>query len=269
MTPALVTTDWAAQHAGDAGLRLIDVATAEGGYASGHLPGAVEVVWKRDLIPDEDESSGQVIDPERFAALARRLGVRPDDTLVFYGDEGGRHAIRALWTFEYYRHRGPLHFMDGGRERWRAERRPLTTEPTPLEPSDYPVPHARDFGIRITLDELRARISGGGITVLDVRTQAEYDGSDLRAARGGHIPDAVHIFWEDALQPDGSLKPRDELAQLYGRIPRDTTVAVHCQLGVRAAHTWFVLRHVLGYTDVRNYDGSWQEWGNRDDTPIE
>ena len=277
MTDALVSTDWVAQRLGLPGVRVIDVPTSAGGYASGHLPGALSIAWRQELIPDEDESSGDVIDPERFGALARRLGLRPDDTLVFYGDEGGRHAIRALWTFEYYRHGGALHFMDGGRERWLEEGRQTSAEAPPVEPSDYPVPSRRNLDVRATIDEIRAGLgkdrpsagSGQAFAVLDVRTAEEYAGTDVRAARGGHIPGALHIFWEEALTDDGGLRSRDELSRLYADVPRDETVAVHCQLGVRAAHTWFVLRHVLGYERVKNYDGSWQEWGNREDTPVE
>src|SRR3990170_3423090 len=139
MTTVLVPTDWVAERLGKPGVHVIDVPTTPETYASGHLPGAVAIDWRRELIPHYDESSGMVIDPHRFAALARRLGLRPEDTLVFYGDQGGRHAARALWTFEYYRPPGPLHWMDGGREKWRAEGavpslsrgRPPTPQPPP------------------------------------------------------------------------------------------------------------------------------------------
>ena len=265
----VVSTAWVAERLGKANVRIIDVPTASGGYASGHLPGAVAIDWQRELIEREDESSGMVIDPHRFAGLARKLGIRPDDSLVFYGDGGGRHAARAHWTFEYYRHPGALHWMDGGRERWRAEGRPISDEAPEVEPSAYPMPSARQPELRIAAADIRSRIGQPDFVVLDVRTAEEYAGTDVRAARGGHIPGATHVFWEDALAPDKSLLPREELAALYASIPRDAEVAVHCQLGVRAAHTWLVLRHVLGYQHARNYDGSWQEWGNREDLPVE
>jgi thiosulfate/3-mercaptopyruvate sulfurtransferase len=270
MSDALVSTDWVAQRLGERGLRVIEVsATRLEDYARAHLPGAVVIDWQAELIPDEDESSGHIVDPDRFAALARRLGVRPEDELAFYGDQGGRHAIRALWTFEYYRHPGALHVMDGGREKWQAEGRPMTDERPSVEPSDYAVPTGRRPDIRATRDDVLAALNDGRHAIVDVRTPEEYDGIDVRAARGGRIPGARHIYWEDALAEHGALKPKAELEALYGGIDRDTTVTTYCQLGVRAAHTWFVLHHVLCYPRVRNYDGSWREWGDRDDSPIE
>jgi thiosulfate/3-mercaptopyruvate sulfurtransferase len=189
--------------------------------------------------------------------------------VVFYGDKGGRHAARAFWTFEYYRHPGALHLMDGGRERWEREDRPMTQEAPHVTPGDYPVPADVDASLRVTKEEIVSRLGQAGLVVLDVRTRDEYEGRDVRAARGGHIPGATHLFWEEALGADGALRPEGELRRLYGAVPRDAEVAVHCQLGVRAAHTWFVLRHVLGYPNAKNYDGSWQEWGNQAELPIE
>lgn len=285
MTDALVSTDWLAQRLDDPRLRIIDVPATPDAYAAGHIPGALLIDWRNELIPHYDESSGHVIDAERFAALARRLGLRPDDTLVFYGDEGGRHACRALWTFEYNRHPGALHLMNGGREKWQREGavpslsrdRPLTSDAPDVAPSDYPVPSETDESVRATVDEILSRLgaggpsagSGQGFSVLDCRTADEHAGTDVRAARAGHIPGCTNVFWEEALAPDGSFRPKDELAALYARLPRDATVVAHCQLGMRSAHSWFILRHILDYPRVKNYDGSWQEWGNRDDTPIE
>jgi thiosulfate/3-mercaptopyruvate sulfurtransferase len=269
MTDALVSTEWVAKRLDQPGLRIVEVSMAGGAYASGHLPGAANIDWKRELIENEDESSGDVIEPERFAQLARRLGVQPNDTLVFYGDQGGRHATRAFWTFEYYRHPGGLHFMDGGREQWQREGRPITTDEPTHAPSDYPVPQDANESLRVTKDEILSKLGHERFAVLDVRTEGEYQGTDVRAARGGHIPGATHVFWEDALTPAGTLRPRTELQELYGPLAEGSEIAVHCQLGVRAAHTWFVLKHVLGYPNAKNYDGSWQEWGNETDTPIE
>jgi thiosulfate/3-mercaptopyruvate sulfurtransferase len=266
---ALVSTQWVADRLHKPGVRVIEVSHEPELFADWHLPGAVAINWQRELIEEEDESSGKIVDPERFAAMARRLGLRLNDTLVFYGDQGGRHAARALWMFEYYCHPGALHLMDGGREQWQREGRPTAAERAPVEPSGYSVPWQRRADLRVGIDAILAGLKKPGYTVLDVRTREEYDGTDVRAARGGHIPGALHIEWEQALTPELTFKSKDELARLYASVPRDATVAVHCQLGVRAAHTWFVLRHVLGYDRAANYDGSWQEWGNREDTPIE
>ena len=270
MSDALVSTEWVAERLDEPNVRLIEVSSTRlEAYARGHLPGAAAIDWQGELIEREDESSGMVIDAGRFTALARRLGLRPDDTLIFYGDEGGRHAVRALWTFEYYRHPGALHVMDGGREAWQREGRAMTSETPAIEASDYPTPAAVDESVRATREEIESRLGSAGFTVLDTRTRGEYEGSDVRAERGGHIPGAAHIFWEEALTAEGAFKSKEELAALYGDLPKDATIVAHCQLGVRAAHSWFALRHILGYADAKNYDGSWQEWGNRRDTPIE
>jgi thiosulfate/3-mercaptopyruvate sulfurtransferase len=156
MTDALVSTDWVAQRLGQRGPRVIEASHEPELYDQWHLPGALKIDWKRDLIEEEDESSGKVPDPERFAALARRLGVWPEDTLVFYGDKGGRHAARALWMFEYYRHPGDLHLMNGGREQWEREGRPTSTDAPSVEPSGYAVPWGRRLDLRATADEIMA-----------------------------------------------------------------------------------------------------------------
>jgi len=269
MTDALVTTSWLADHLGEPGLRVFEVSLDTSLYASGHIEGALAIDWKQGLVEAPDESSGKVIDADRFVALAGRLGIVPDDTLVFYGDQGGRHATRALWTFEYYRHPGELHWLDGGRELWEAEGRLLTTDVPNVGPSGYPDPGAPDYSIRATLTDMVSGLEDADLTMLDVRQPDEYAGEDIRAARGGRIPGATHIFWKDALAENCALLPKDQLEQLYAGISADGTTATYCQLGVRAAHTWFVLRHVLDRPNVKVYDGSWQEWGNLTDTPIE
>ncbi len=269
MAEALVTTTWLAEHADDSGLRIFEASQEPESYASGHIDGALPIDWKRDLIEREDESSGKVIDSGRFVALARRLGINKSDTLVFYGDQGGRHATRALWVFEYYRHPGKLHWVDGGREVWQAEGRPLTQDIPDIAASDYADPPAPDYSIRATLADIVTGLDDADITVIDTRSPAEHAGSDIRSARGGRIPGARNIFWKTSLAESTALLPRAELAQLYGDISRDDSVAAYCQLGVRAAHTWFILRHVLDHPNAKNYDGSWQEWGNLTDTPIE
>ena len=269
MSDALVSTEWVAERLETPGVRVIEASATTDAYASEHLPGADLIDWRRELIESEDESSGLVIDEERFASLASRLGIEPEDTLVFYGDQGGRHACRALWTFEYYRHPGALHVMDGGREAWEREGRPLTSKLPPERSSEYPTPAGGDERLRITRGEIESRLRDGTVTVLDTRTREEHEGRDVRAKRGGHIPGATHRFWREAVTDDEAFRTEGELGALYGDLPREGTVAVHCQLGVRSVHTWFVLRHVLGYENVRNYDGSWQEWGNVPETPIE
>ncbi|MCH8066835.1 MAG: sulfurtransferase [Chloroflexi bacterium] len=278
MLDTLVSTAWVAdqlaassgQAASQTRILLLETSSTRlDGYAAAHIPGALVIDWLRDLVDRDDESSGLVIDPQRFAALASSLGIRPNDTLIFYGDMGGRHAARALWTFEYYRHPGDLHLMDGGREAWQREGRPMTADVPNILPARYPLPPAPDGALRATRDDIAAAIGSGNFVPLDTRTRDEYDARDIRAARGGRIPGAQHIFWKDNVAEDATFKSKAELTQLYAAIPRDATVATYCQLGMRAAHTWFVLRHVLGYPNVRNYDGSWQEWGNESETIIE
>jgi thiosulfate/3-mercaptopyruvate sulfurtransferase len=192
-------------------------------------------------------------------------------TVVWYGDRQSSFAIRGLWTMDYYRHQGAVHVLDGGRERWIAEGRPTTDALTVAAAAAYPIPAAIEASNEATWQQVRDAIGADDRVVLDVRARDEYDGTSMRAARGGHIPGAVHVEWADATAGDNVLKPADELRALYESrgVTPDKEIIAHCQLGIRAAHAWFVLKHVLGYPKVRNCDGSWQEWGNREDLPIE
>ena len=268
---ALVTPAWLEERLGDPNLRIIESSVDKATYDAGHIPGAQWVAPYGPLLINGDNSAGGVITPRQFAALMSRLGVEPTTTVVWYGDGHSRYAMRGYWTLGYYRHPGAFYVLDGGRERWIAEGRPLTTDVTPPPPTSYPEPAGCDRTDEATWQDVRDAIGRRDAVVVDVRTQGEYDGSDVRAVRGGHIPGAVHVEYTDALAGDDVLKPLDELRRMYEErgITPDKEVIAHCQLGVRGAHTWFVLKHVLGYPNVKNYDGSWAEWGNRDDLPIE
>jgi thiosulfate/3-mercaptopyruvate sulfurtransferase len=268
---AYVSTAWLEEHLHDSHLRVIETSVAKESYDAAHVPGAVWVDAHRDLLHNGDDSSGDVISPEECARLMRRLGISPETTVVWYGDRQSSFAIRGLWTLDFYRHPGGAHVLDGGRERWLAEKRPVTREATVVTPALYPPPTASSDENRATWREVLGAIGARDKVVLDVRALEEYDGSSVRAARGGHIPGAVHIEWTDATAGDNVLKSAEELRALYASrgVTPDKEIIAHCQLGIRAVHTWFVLKHVLGYPHVKNYDGSWQEWGNRDDLPIE
>ena len=172
---------------------------------------------------------------------------------------------------DYYQHRGDVYVLDGGRERWIAEGRPMTDGAPIAHASDYPLPPTHSNANQASWEEVRAAIGDPDRVVLDVRSDDEYTGASARAQRGGHVPGAAHVEWTDATAAPNVLKSEDELRELYEShgVTPDKEIIAHCQLGIRAAHTWFVLKHVLGYSRVKNYDGSWQEWGNRDDTPID
>lgn len=267
---ALIQPDWLADHLHDANVRIIEASVAKATYDDGHIPGARWLDCHRELLLHGDDSSGEVIPPEQFAALMGRLGVAPETTVVWYGDRHNSFAIRGFWTMDYYRHPGPIYVLDGGRERWNAEARPMTAELPRAELASYPAAAMSDESNRATIDQVRNAIGSDDRVVLDVRARDEYDGTAVRAARGGHVPGALHIEWTDATAGDSTLQPADDLRSMYESrgVTPDKQIIAHCQLGIRAVHTWFVLKHVLGYPDVRNYAGSWQEWGNREDTPV-
>lgn len=268
---ALVTPEWLERQLRDPNVRIIESSVEKAAYDAGHIPGAQWIDPYGPLLVNGDQTAGHVITPAQFAALMGRLGVTPETTVVFYGDGHSRYAMRGFWTLDYYRHEGGCYVLDGGRERWIAERRPLTAEVVVPAPTSYPEPASCDRANEATWQDVRDAIGRRDAAIVDVRMPGEYEGSDVRAARGGHIPGAVNIEWTDSTAGDNVLKPVDDLRRMYEErgVTPDKEVIVHCQLGVRAAHTWFVLKQVLGYPRVRNYDGSWAEWGNRDDLPVE
>jgi thiosulfate/3-mercaptopyruvate sulfurtransferase len=268
---AFVSPQWLQEHLGDPNLRIIESSIAQASYDDVHIPGAQWVEHFRDLLRNGDDTSGDVMTSDQFAVLMQRLGIARGDTVVAYGDRHNSYAIRFFWTLDYYQHAGEFHVLEGGRERWLAEGRPVTSDSPPVAPSSYPTPIAWTNESRATWQEVQAAIDAPGSLILDVRSRDEYTGVAARAKRGGHIPQAVHLEWTDATAGDNLLKSVGDLRALYesAGVTPDKEIIAHCQLGIRAVHTWFVLKHVLGYRNVKNYDGSWQEWGNRDDLPIE
>ncbi|MBI5288274.1 MAG: sulfurtransferase [Chloroflexi bacterium] len=268
---AFVGPEWMQEHLGDSNVRVIEASIAKESYDDAHIPGAQWCDHFAHLLRSGDDSAGDVLTPAQYAALMSRYGITPETIVVWYGDRHNSYAIRGFWTMDFYRHPGPFHVLEGGRERWLAEGRPVTRDVVRPPPARYPEPASPSEANRATWQQVRDAIGAGDRVILDVRAEDEYDGTNVRAKHGGHIPSAVHIEWTDATAGDNVLKPTEELRALYASqgVTPDKEVLAHCQLGVRAVHTWFVLKHVLGYPNVRNYDGSWAEWGNRDDLPIE
>ncbi len=272
----LVSTDWVAKHLADTDrVRVIESNEDVLLYATGHLHNAVHVDWQTDL---QDPDVRDYISQRQFEALCSRLGIRQDTTLVFYGDKSNWWATYAFWTFTMYGH-ADCRIMDGGRAKWEAEGRTMTKTVRTYESTDYegadPDPSVRAFR-----DDVLAHLNKGG-PMVDVRSPAEFIGEISHAPhdpgaeaalRAGHIPGASNVPWSRAANPDGTFKSRDELAAIYleeqGLNPRDETIA-YCRIGERSSHTWFVLRYLLGFKNVRNYDGSWTEWGNLVGVPIE
>jgi thiosulfate/3-mercaptopyruvate sulfurtransferase len=273
---ALVSTDWVAEHLNDPAVRLVESNEDPLLYPSGHIPGAVEVDWTRDL---NDPLRRDYLGREGFQNLMRRIGVRPDTTIVLYGDKNNWWATYALWVFRLFGHENAK-IMDGGRIKWVKEGRPLTTDVPTYAESDYQARERDDKKIRAFRDEVLKHLEQGR-PLIDVRSPDEYTGKKLHmpeypnegALRGGHIPGAANIPWARAVNPDdGTFKTAEELRGLYegeARVKPDDDVIVYCRIGERSSHTWFVLTHLLGYPKVRNYDGSWTEWGNLVGVPIE
>ena len=273
---ALVSTDWVAQHLKDPGVRLVESNEDPLLYASGHIPGAVEVDWTRDL---NDPVRRDYLGRAGFEKLMRRIGAGPDTTVIFYGDRNNWWATYALWVFRLFGHTNAK-VMDGGRIKWVKEGRELTRDVPSYPESHYQAPERNDSQVRAFRDTVLDHVKKHG-KMIDVRSPQEYSGERLHmpeypnegALRGGHIPGAANIPWARAVNPDdGTFKTADELRGLYegeARLASGDDVIVYCRIGERSSHTWFVLTHLLGYKQVRNYDGSWTEWGNLVGVPIE
>ncbi len=270
----LVTTQWLAENLDNPGVVVVESDEDVLLYDTGHIPGAIKVDWHLDL---NDPVTRDYVDGRGFAALCGRNGIGRDTTVVFYGDNFNWWAAYALWVFTLFGH-PDTRLLNGGRTRWIAEGRDMTTDVTTRPAADYPVVERDDPPIRAYRDDVEAHIGAGPL--VDVRSPGEYSGELLHmpdypqegAMRGGHIPTAKSKPWKSAANDDGTFKGAEALRAIYGEelgIGADDDVVVYCRIGERSSHTWFVLTHLLGYPKVRNYDGSWTEWGNLVRAPVE
>jgi len=271
----LVETEWLAEHLDDPEIRIVEVDEDVLLYDVGHIPGAVKIDWVADL---NDPVRRDYLDREAFSRLASSRGISNDTTLIFYGDKDNWWASYAFWVFKLFRHERAK-ILNGGRKKWIKEGRPLSRETPQVPPGRYEAPERDDLLIRAFRDQVLEHVRAGR-PLVDVRSPDEYEGKLLHmpgypqegAIRGGHIPGAVNVPWSRAVREDGTFKSPAELRTIYeeeaGLRPDEDLVA-YCRIGERSSHTWFVLTYLLGYPRVRNYDGSWTEWGNLVDVPIE
>ena len=272
--PVLVTTDWLAAHSQDDGIVVAEVDENPDLYDEGHIRDAVKLHWRDDL---QDPVERDLVEKDEFERLMGSLGISNDSTIIVYGDKNNWFAAYAYWYVKIYGHED-VRILDGGRQKWIDEGRELTTDPASISSGSYTA-RDRDESIRIYRDAVRSSIGEEEKALVDVRSPQEYTGELIAppgyeqegAQRAGHIPTARSIPWAQAVRDDGTFKSAEELRALYeGKgVTADKAVTAYCRIGERSAHTWFVLRELLGYQDVRNYDGSWTEWGNLVDVPIE
>jgi thiosulfate/3-mercaptopyruvate sulfurtransferase len=277
VTPdVLVSTDWVAEHLDDPKVKLVESNEDTLLYSTGHIPGAIHIDWTEDL---NDEVVRDYLEKEKFEKLLSKSGIDNDTTVVFYGDKNNWWACYAFWIFKLFGHKD-ARVMDGGRTKWEQENRELSKEVPNYPDTDYKAQPRDDTSIRAFRDDVLAHIQNG-LPLVDVRSKEEFTGERLHmpnypnegALRGGHIPGAANVPWSSAVNTDdGTFKHADELKKIYeedNHLKPEDEVIAYCRIGERSSHTWFVLKYLLGYNNVRNYDGSWTEWGNLVGVPIE
>ncbi|HWV23498.1 MAG TPA: sulfurtransferase [Thermomicrobiales bacterium] len=263
----LVTTQWVADHLDDPNVRVLESDEDIMLYEIGHIPGSLKLDWLTQMQQQVDRD---FVDKAGFETLCSERGITPEMTVVFYGDVNNWYATYGFWLFKYFGH-DDVRVMDGGRAKWEAEGRPWTREVPDVAPTQYVAKDA-DNAIRAFRDDVLRQVEEGTGPLVDVRSNAEYTGELLHAIgypqegaqRAGHIKGAHNVPWGTAANADGTFKSAEELRKLYGDhgVTGDEPIIAYCRIGERSSHTWFVLKYLLGYDDVRNYDGSWTEWGS-------
>ena len=272
---ALVSTEWVASNLNGSSVRIVESNEDPLVYSSGHIPGAVEIDWAEDL---NDSLRRDYLQKDGFEKLMREKGISRDTTVVFYGDKNNWWACYAFWIFQLFGHDNAK-IMDGGRTKWEAEGRSLSRDVPNVPAATYSAPQRDDERVRAFRNQVEAHIEAGG-PLVDVRSPQEFSGERLHmpdypnegALRGGHIPGAQNVPWARAANEDGTFKSADILSSIYGGeagLSAGDDIIAYCRIGERSSHTWFVLKYLLGYEKVRNYDGSWTEWGNSVGLPIE
>ena len=271
---SLVSTEWVAEHGSDANVRLVEVDVDTSAYEQGHIAGAVGWNWQSQL---QQPVRRDLVSKEEIEQLLGGSGIGNDTTVILYGDNNNWFAAWAFWQLKYYGH-GDVKIMNGGRAKWEADGRPLTTEVSSHAATTYTASEG-DQSIRAYRDQVLSLVNAGNVALVDVRSPAEFSGELLApptapqegSQRGGHIPGAANIPWGQAVAEDGTFKSADALRELYGGngIDGNRETVAYCRIGERSSHTWFVLTQLLGMDGVRNYDGSWTEWGSIVGAPIE
>jgi thiosulfate/3-mercaptopyruvate sulfurtransferase len=272
----LVSTDWVQEHLGKPGIKVIEVDVDTQAYAAGHIPGAVGFNWQSQL---QDGVRRDIVSQADFERLLGEAGVSPDDTVVLYGDNNNWFAAYGFWLFKIYGHED-VRLMNGGRKKWLDEEgKPMTAEPTAVTPTSYRAKSANG-GLRARVADIFQVLDKGDQNLVDVRSNDEFTGKIIAppglpetAQRAGHIPGAHNVPWSTAVAPDGTFKSAEELRAIYlngaGGVDAARPTIAYCRIGERSSHTWFVLKYLLGLDKVRNYDGSWTEYGNLIGVPIE